>query len=436
MKRRGALLWLAVPGAVLAAAQSPPPATTPPPPRPIFAAQSDLVLVDATVTDGDDRPVFGLTAADFRVTEDGAARTIVSFAAFGSPPSPAAATRDPAARPGIESVPAPAPRPVPGATALFIDEGHMTPAECATAQDALKRIVGALRERGGAILVLAPFANVAFGGRFPDDEALVLEGVRRARGRRFPLGGRLPMSDAEALAVESGDTSALDRVVARFQFLNPGYGTQAANDVRQRATELAVAAHARRRNPFAAMRVAFSWLEKQAGRRTFLLVSAGFPYDRRDPSFDSIFNESFRVNAPIHFLDASAHTPMGRFEGIDARYALPQNSRVAASDFTESLGGSRLLALDTGGRHLGVSDVDRGLRSIIDATRNYYVLGYERSPNTKPGFRKIEVEARREGLRVRARRGYFDAGSAPDAVQHDQARHDLAGGDRDARPVR
>lgn len=31
-------------------------------------------------------------------------------------------------------------------------------------------------------------------------------------------------------------------------------------------------------------------------------------------------------------------------------------------------------------------------------------------PQTKPGFRKINVETRTKGLTIRARRGYYDAG--------------------------
>jgi hypothetical protein len=51
------------------------------PQRPTFSSRSDLVLVDVVVTDRRNRPIRGLTAADFVVKEDGAIRPIVAFEA-------------------------------------------------------------------------------------------------------------------------------------------------------------------------------------------------------------------------------------------------------------------------------------------------------------------------------------------------------------------
>ena len=49
---------------------------TPPSPSPVFGAQVGLVSVDVVVLDDNDRPVSGLTQADFTVTEDGARQEI------------------------------------------------------------------------------------------------------------------------------------------------------------------------------------------------------------------------------------------------------------------------------------------------------------------------------------------------------------------------
>src|SRR3954449_1394305 len=98
--------------ALLAAA---PPSAQERPVPPAFKAGTEIVLVDFVVVDKSDRPVKGLTAADFVLKEDGKERPIVSFAAFAdadspSTPPPGAAT---AARPG-------------GATVLLIDDSHLT----------------------------------------------------------------------------------------------------------------------------------------------------------------------------------------------------------------------------------------------------------------------------------------------------------------------
>ena len=61
-------------------------AQNPQAPETTFRARVDLIQVDVSVLDSDRRPVSGLTAADFILTEDGRPRPIVSFTAVHVPP--------------------------------------------------------------------------------------------------------------------------------------------------------------------------------------------------------------------------------------------------------------------------------------------------------------------------------------------------------------
>ena len=47
--------------------------------QPVFRAGVELVQIDAIVTDARDRPVPGLTAADFEILENGRRQTIADF---------------------------------------------------------------------------------------------------------------------------------------------------------------------------------------------------------------------------------------------------------------------------------------------------------------------------------------------------------------------
>lgn len=73
------------------------------------------------------------------------------------------------------------------------------------------------------------------------------------------------------------------------------------------------------------------------------------------------------------------------------------------------------LAGETGGRVMNVGNnakkLDEAFAQIEDELRTQYVTTY-RSTNTKKdgGFRKIQVECRGDGLKVRNRRGYFASG--------------------------
>ena len=334
-------------------------------------------------------------------------RQILSFAAFApvlvAPPTPG----DPTANTEQGSV-----RLVQASTVLLIDEGHLSPTEAARLGPALSEVLQGLNERRGWLLVLAPLSNIAFAGRLPEDAAMLAKAAGGFRGRRFPQISNRPMTDSEALDIERGDTLTTKRVLERFDYLNPGMQREMESIVRMRAKELAGAAQARRRDTFEAIRLALAWLARQPGRHSLLLLSPGFPHDPSDHTFAGLVNESLRVNAPIHFLEANLPQAQNMFEGIEYAHALPPDARVAPFEAADASAGSDRLAVSTGGIRVGLSDLAAGLERILDTTRTCYVLGYEPLPRTKPGFRAIKVKVRGKGLRVLARRGYFDEGDA------------------------
>ena len=397
------------------AAQAPVVRTSPPPEQaPVFRAGAELVLVDAVVTDKADNPVLDLTREDFRVSVDGAEREIVSFAAFGAAAARARAEAPPGAASSNHPVQVPA--FVPASTVILIDEGHLTAMESARLDSFFATILRSLEERRGNVLVLAPWSKVAFAGQLPGDLAGLTEAVRHRQGKRFSRTTTWPMTDAEAFLIDQGDTQTLARVAARFTYLNPGLGSHVTDLVRNQATEQVADERARRGDTFEAMRIGFAWLWKQPGRHTFLLVTPGFPNEPADDGFGEMMNHSLRVNAPVHFLDVAETTTAPAYEGIEYRYALPTDARVSPLDPVEATGGSDVLAADTGGLRVAVNNLDRGFARILDATRLYYILGFEPSGRSKRGLHKIKVEVKRKGVQVRARRGYFDPGPVPTAT--------------------
>jgi VWFA-related protein len=115
----------------------------------------------------------------------------------------------------------------------------------------------------------------------------------------------------------------------------------------------------------------------------------------------------------LRLLDVAGTAIAPEFEGIEYRYALEEAARVSPLDQVEASGGSDLLAVDTGGLRVADNNIERGFAQILDATRLYYIVGFEPSGPGKRGFHKIKVEVKRKDVRVRARRGYFDPGPAP-----------------------
>ncbi|MFQ5789100.1 MAG: VWA domain-containing protein, partial [Acidobacteriota bacterium] len=76
-----------------------------------------------------------------------------------------------------------------------------------------------------------------------------------------------------------------------------------------------------------------------------------------------------------------------------------------------------LMANETGGRlYKNLNDLREPLQKIIKESSSFYLLGfYPRDLKAKGRFRKIEVEVKRQGLRVSHRRGYYEP-TAPDKL--------------------
>src|SRR6188768_3540066 len=58
---------------------------------PVFTSRTWLVPIDVRVVDSGGRPIPGLTAADFTITEDNVPQQVAHFSAFAMTPEPAAA---------------------------------------------------------------------------------------------------------------------------------------------------------------------------------------------------------------------------------------------------------------------------------------------------------------------------------------------------------
>jgi VWFA-related protein len=382
------------------------------PKTPTFGVGTKVVLVDLVVTDGKDNVVTGLSAADFIIKEDGKVRPIVSFAAFSNETTNAAGPQDVVVEPFPSATPEP--RKIPNAIAvLFVDDGQLSPVQAMRMRPALKKLVDSLAERNGALALVAPWANISLANEVEGNRALFGAAIDKIKGRRFEERGTEPMADAEALAIERGDQSMLQRLSLRFVALNPGLDPdQATAMVRSRAMEVARDARNRRKDAFGVLLKSLDWLIKQPGRHSVVMVSGGFAADYEDDEQREVVTRSHDAKAPIHFLDARGLQGMGMFQGVEYGPAMDREAGETPFAFAEAAEGSTSLALDTGGLVVrNTNNFEKGLERLFDTMSTYYVLGYDPPEHAKPGFRKIKVEIKRKGLKVIARRGYFDKGT-------------------------
>ena len=156
------------------------------------------------------------------------------------------------------------------------------------------------------------------------------------------------------------------------------------------------------------------------GRKSLMLFSEGFI---DDPETDRrrVIAASRESHTAVYFVDVRGLTalPGGVGSAADLESLTSERDRrsVAFEEAVLESAGADALAVDTGGFSVrNTNDLAAGAERIAAESRVYYLLGF----NARPGksardWRKLKVEVKRPGLKVRARRGYTLAASAPAA---------------------
>ena len=117
-----------------------------------------------------------------------------------------------------------------------------------------------------------------------------------------------------------------------------------------------------------------------------------------------IFDLANRNNTAIYALDPRGLTA---FEyGLDVGVV---DSRTDAQMLTSTQNSLRILAEQTDGRAIvNQNDLETGLRQVVRDSSVYYLIGYTSTQEPNDGeFHEIKVNIKREGIRVRARKGYW-----------------------------
>ncbi len=335
--------------------------------------------MDVSVVDAAGRPVRGLTAADFTVTEDGQAQRIVAFAAIE------VRQRDAASEPPGLVVPsdvvANAPAREGRLVVLVLDDALLVPAQLWGVQR--------VREVGRRVI----------DGLAPGDLAAVVYTRDPQRAQEF-----------------TGDRGRLLAAVDRFV----AQGDTATGWL----LELYAVTTLRR--------VVETLAEVPDRRKLVIYVSPGLGIDLAALASPVVFNRPLPEGDPqgrasalvgelrqIFHLTQAAHVPIYAFD-VNGLCVGPGGSD-ACRDQREFL---QTVAEETGGfAVVRTNDFAPGVAQVFEQNAAYYVLGYEPTNQRADGrFRRIEVRVGRPGVRVRARGGYVAPGRAPAARREgDQA---------------
>jgi len=392
-----------------------------------FPSAVGLVRVDVVVTDKQGRAVPGLTAADFTLSEDGAPQTITSFESVSVTEAPEAeAPEHPFASTNVGSEP----RRVRTFVVVF-DDIHLTPNQAFRAKGAVAEFLRKATGAGDRVTLIASGGAAWWNARMPEGRDALMAILGRLDGRYIPDSSPDRMTDFEAMRIEVyQDQDVALKVARRFN----SYGTKGRQqgdntvsreelgkssmtgiidmDVRSRAAEAYRLATSRNKITLDVMARALLALAGTAGRKSMVLLSQGFVYDPEMEEMKKVVEASLRSNAPVYFIDVRGL--QGLPEAFTAAFGRPidaQDTVGVLADITRDAEGTEALALDTGGFVVkNANDLAGGIARVSAESRTYYLIGYNSSDVRRDGkFRKIKVNltAKRPGLRVRARRGYY-----------------------------
>jgi VWFA-related protein len=400
-----------------------------------FPARVELITVDAVVLDDAGRPVEGLTRDDFTVTEDGEPRDIASFEAFALKPE--ARAPEEAAAPAVVTN-APTTEWTGRAFALLIDDLRI-PRQLA---EATRKAAAAFIERSlvaGDELTLGTTSGKAWwSARVPEGRDDLLAVLDRVDGSYVDPRSHENMTEYEAFWIDTYEQGAslsgrgstteqldnpasyLQRVIRRFMENglcgdvgtdNPG-GCDAA--VKSAASAINSARRQRNSLTLVGVRRALDALAPIHGRTSLLFLSPGFLQDN-ESSQRSVTELARETNTAVYFVDVRGLVTDAGTGTADVAAGGPtelQNPRFAGRmRFEETVlesAGSEALADETGGFTVkNTNDLVGATDRIADESRSFYLLGFYPTEGKSPRtWRKLKVEVKRPGLKVRARKGF------------------------------
>jgi VWFA-related protein len=355
------------------AARSQPPGSTP---RdvPVFGETIDVrvVNVEVVVTGEDGQPVRGLAPADFRLLVDGGEVSLDYFSEIvegrAAPSSPA-----PPDAPGGPVAPVAPAEAVPRSYLVFIDDSFSV---ASPRNEALQRLaadlsllgpedrMAVLAFDGKRIEVLSPWSA----GRAALTEALKKARDRPARGNQM-ISTQRSLEEDEDISMEAAWSMELTRKEREGMMdtlkkrVNPEARTQLGRTAQ-------------------AMAGAVRGFEAPPGRKVMLLLSGGWSLTVAPMLFGPLVESANRLGYTLYPMDVA--------QG-DARI----------------LRGLDQLAAATGGKV--ANSVDQNvLRTVAADSGSYYWLGFSPAWKGNDLTHDVQVEVRRPGLKVRARRGFSD----------------------------
>ncbi len=366
-----------------------------------------VVNVEAYVRDRQGRPVTGLTADDFRVSQDGIPMPISNFAVV----TPERFQRETNVTPPEASPVTPPIDIRPSYVVLYVDNENILPRHRSRVMRAVREFVDDVLVPPVQMMVISSERSLKVLQPFCDDPVAVNQALDKASKY---AGTRVERDRERRMIIERIEEMNADPAITLLEFF-----TDPENVVAQAQIQGQIIAYAERESDsladaMDALRQVFSMVSGVEGRTSIIHVSSGLPLEPgiglmheyasvfRDtsilvkqqqvnqlPNFHSLAAAANLHEVSLYTIDASGLNTLEGFGADDYRPPAAYASAATQKSYQNSL---RYMADATGGLAVfNTNDVSAGLQLIRDDLFSYYSLGYTISASGEDRLHRIKV---------------------------------------------
>lgn len=406
------LIQLALPGLgqQTNSQKQPPPPPEPQTPQPaqdeVVRITTNLVQVDAVITDKNGKQVTDLRADEIEIQEDGRGQKVTAFSYV---PLATGTTRPTETAQPLERNAPPVPpvalRPeqVRRTIALVVDDLGLSFESAHYVRQALKKFLDQQMQPDDLVAIIRTAGGIGALQQFTSDKRLLYAAVEKVKwnpGSRSGSGGFGPTNNSDS---------------------DPA-GPVGEADIEQLREELFTV------GTLGAVSYVVRGLRGLPGRKSVLLMSDGIRlFTPGDPSANqrtviamkNLIDLANRASVVVYTMDARGLQPLN-FTAAESGVGTEGSGfgdilSARRANFFESQGGLIYLAEQTGGFAIrNNNDLSRGIERVLDDQKGYYLIGYRPNESTfdktsgRRTFHRLQVRVKRPGkFNIRMRNGFY-----------------------------
>ncbi|HEY0323236.1 MAG TPA: VWA domain-containing protein [Pyrinomonadaceae bacterium] len=405
---------------------------------------TNLVQVDAVVTDKSGRQVTDLKPEEFEITEDGRAQTITNFSYVTISPTttPGAAQPTAAKVAGVQPARVRA-QDVRRTIVIVIDDLGMSFESMSQTRSALKKFVDETQP-GDLVSIVRTSGGIGALQQFTTDKARLQASVSRLRWNPNGRGGVESVNLNDRKEISSSGTNTVAETIKSLNFIVNGLKTMPGRKSLLLFSDSFTVFESTRNSDLAKSETSIDKpsveslkqvsltedpmlkaVEKQIDRIQDTNVFLNDQKQLANPValLAALIDNANRSSVVIYTIDPrglAAFSPSAETssKGIVVKDLEPTQYggqlQTRSQTFWETQVGLGYVAKQTGGFLISnTNDIGKGLQRIMGDLKGYYLIGYRPSEDTfsktgaRPSFRSIKINVKRSGLTVRSRNGFY-----------------------------